>query len=271
MKRLFHTAMAATAMHLLLPLAGAQDPSAALTQTGVGNLAAIEQVAPTADAIAMITQTGVGNIAGGTAEGLAGITQTDSNSVEGRIVQDGRRNVANLGQDEVLITTAAITQAGQDNVAVTRQHDALHSAIEAYQDGRRNSAVLYQDGVFPFLIRTSQRGADNRIFVDERYGGFAGPVVAQDGEGNTATIVQYDDYYSGIGIEQIGLRNSAAITQTAAYMTDGMLVVQHGADNHATVFNTGSYNSLLVSQLGNSAVAASSQNGSGNRGVITQH
>lgn len=144
-------------------------------------------------------------------------------------------------------------------------------ACSTYQEGRNNNSVVYQNGVFPFLVRTSQQGADNRVFIQERMGGFGGPVVTQAGTGNRATIDHYDDYYSGISIDQAGLRNQADLVQTAAYMTDGMSVIQHGADNLATVFNTGTSNSLLVSQLGNNATAATYQSGNSNRGAVYQY
>ena len=145
------------------------------------------------------------------------------------------------------------------------------SGIVARQTGQRNSARLLQDSVFPFLIQTSQTGTDNDIVIVERAGGFAGPVVTQEGNGNRARVEQYLDYYSGIGISQTGLRNLAEITQTDAYMTDGMSITQQGADNRASIANTGQFNSMSVTQLGNGATASASQSGTGNQGFILQH
>ena len=200
MNTLLKAAIAAVVLQwsLLVPAATAQEISANLSQTGAGNLAAIEQANIAYSAVAVITQAGNDNIAGGTAEGLAGITQINSDSVEARIAQTGNRNVANLGQDAAYITSAEITQRGNDNVAVTRQKDTLLSGIVASQTGQRNSAQLLQDSVFPFLIKTSQTGMDNDIVITERAGGFAGPVVTQEGNGNRARVEQYLDYYSGI-------------------------------------------------------------------------
>ena len=130
--------------------------------------------------------------------------------------------------------------------------------------------MLSQTGVFPFLISTSQRGADNAIVVDESVGGFAGPVITQQGTANRARVIHYDDYYSGIGIEQRGERNQADLRQTSAYMTDGMTIIQHGADHRATVTNSGNMNSMQVSQTGTGHTSTTDQLGSGNRGVVFQ-
>lgn len=142
------------------------------------------------------------------------------------IDQIGSSNRATISQRRGSNRTfAAVSQLGDDNVAVISQDSASAYAAIA-QAGDENSASVTQSGSANNTALISQRGDGNQADVAQT-SGFIGHVAA----------IQQTGYRNSISLNQGGEDNSAILTQD-------------GDDNSMSVSQTSSGNALTWAQAG---------------------
>lgn len=214
----------------------ARSNTADITQRGSANLAEIDiaeddvSFGPEGNE-ADIFQQGVRN--------SAKIDQTDradfnEASIEQRGVGEGGRNTAEIDQD-FNYNDSKIVQIGTRNRALSEQIGVSLSEGDVgndqftYQDGADNNAYTLQDGRNNLSV-TWQLG-NNNVAKTTQEGDLNDSSILQDGDFNSAEVFQTSNSNLS-GIEMIGDRNAAYVSQTGGDISD---IQMHGSLNTAVV------------------------------------
>ena len=262
-----------------------------VSQTGLLNIADVEQSANSGD-YAKVKQLGEENKAYVTQDGAAGTHHAE-------VDQEGDRNEATIDRQGIwgsALGEAFITQLGNDNKAFQNQHANKASYALIDQDGNdnyadQNMAAEFGGGGTGHTAYIYQEGDDNYAYQHQR-GRSHYAYIDQDGYDNHAWMSQdnggVDVYNNWAKIDQEGDHNWAAVDQDGNTNTfnlkqegnenkvfgldafeefkqvgDGNIantMLQKGDNNRIFGGQSGDFNTMNVSQIGNGNKATVIQN-----------
>ncbi len=257
-------------------VATAQTNTTQNSQTGVGNVATVDNTAPgNIGNSSTIVQNGNYNSATVFQRESFNISyiQQAGTSNEGVHQQSGNSNSADTRENGDFLKSAVaqvgnsnkatVAQVGGYNISTVRQGFAIDSATPAgeFRPANGNSATVDQNG-YGISSEIGQRGASagapaasqNTAFVYQRSAGFTTSLqqqsrIIQESRGNTAEVFQYEGSTDAPNSSTITQRHSAATADSGA-ASNRASVAQEGTGQTSSVLQDGLRSTATVRMQG---------------------